>query len=323
MSKYTVTRKQLQQRHAQLLRRVGKIGGDLRSTHDRDSEERACELENDEVLEGLDFDRRGCQRLRRARTRAGLPRAAPPVRVDHADTRRGCGCALGGRSRQTGRGDPRRRGPTPRRLDRRRYARPERRPQAVPRIDDGQGLAHQRSSGACHTSLVFVSAARLARPVPGRARSRRRNDRGDGRRRPDRGGLRVTAARSTCPSGDRASSLAARQQGRLQPRASRPGAGVTATAVGAREPTDLRACAHRRSGRVDRGPRRRRARASADAAGQRQGWFPPAAARRDGVPCTVLRPGADSDLAGTVHAAEAPGTPTCPIASTGDGTLRG
>ena len=54
MSKHTVTRKQLQQRHARLLRRVGKIGGDLRSTHDRDSEERASELENDEVLEGLD-----------------------------------------------------------------------------------------------------------------------------------------------------------------------------------------------------------------------------------------------------------------------------
>ena len=54
MSRPAVTREQLQQRHAQLLRRVGKIGGDLRSTRDRDSEERASELENDEVLEGLD-----------------------------------------------------------------------------------------------------------------------------------------------------------------------------------------------------------------------------------------------------------------------------
>jgi RNA polymerase-binding transcription factor DksA len=54
MSKYTVTRTQLQERHAQLLRRVGNIEGDLRSAHDRDSEERAGELENDEVLEGLD-----------------------------------------------------------------------------------------------------------------------------------------------------------------------------------------------------------------------------------------------------------------------------
>lgn len=54
MSKYTATRTQLQERHAQLLRRVGKIEGDLRSTHDRDSQERASELENDEVLEGLD-----------------------------------------------------------------------------------------------------------------------------------------------------------------------------------------------------------------------------------------------------------------------------
>jgi len=54
MSKYTATRTQLQERHAQLLRRVGKIEGDLRSIHDPDSEERAGELENDEVLEGLD-----------------------------------------------------------------------------------------------------------------------------------------------------------------------------------------------------------------------------------------------------------------------------
>jgi RNA polymerase-binding transcription factor DksA len=54
MSKYTARRTQLQARHAQLVRRVGKIDGDLRSTHDRDSEERASELENDDVLEGLD-----------------------------------------------------------------------------------------------------------------------------------------------------------------------------------------------------------------------------------------------------------------------------
>jgi len=54
MSKYTATRTQLQERQAQLLRRVGKIEGDLRSTRDPDSEERASELENDEVLEGLD-----------------------------------------------------------------------------------------------------------------------------------------------------------------------------------------------------------------------------------------------------------------------------
>jgi DnaK suppressor protein len=54
MSKYGAIGTQLQERLDQLLRRVGKIEGDLRSTHDRDSQERASELENDEVLEGLD-----------------------------------------------------------------------------------------------------------------------------------------------------------------------------------------------------------------------------------------------------------------------------
>jgi DnaK suppressor protein len=47
-------RTQLEGRLANLLRRVGKIEGDLKQAHDRDSEERATELENDEVLEGLD-----------------------------------------------------------------------------------------------------------------------------------------------------------------------------------------------------------------------------------------------------------------------------
>ena len=65
MSKYTATRTQLQERQAQLLRRVGKIEGDLRSTHDRDSEERASELENDEVLEGL--DQMGLEEVRQIR----------------------------------------------------------------------------------------------------------------------------------------------------------------------------------------------------------------------------------------------------------------
>jgi len=45
---------QLQQRLAELLPRVGRIEGDLRSAHDRDWPERANELQNDEVLEGLD-----------------------------------------------------------------------------------------------------------------------------------------------------------------------------------------------------------------------------------------------------------------------------
>ena len=45
---------QLQQRLSELLPRVGRIEGDLRSAHDRDWPERANELQNDEVLEGLD-----------------------------------------------------------------------------------------------------------------------------------------------------------------------------------------------------------------------------------------------------------------------------
>jgi RNA polymerase-binding transcription factor DksA len=44
----------LEVRLRDLLRRAGNIEGDLKQLHDRDSEERATELENDEVLEGLD-----------------------------------------------------------------------------------------------------------------------------------------------------------------------------------------------------------------------------------------------------------------------------
>lgn len=54
MSRYSTTGAQLQERLNHLLRRVDRIEGDLRSTRDRDSQERASELENDEVLEGLD-----------------------------------------------------------------------------------------------------------------------------------------------------------------------------------------------------------------------------------------------------------------------------
>jgi DnaK suppressor protein len=54
MSKHSALGTQLQGRLDQLLRRVGKIEGDLRSPHDRDWQERASQLENDEVLEGLD-----------------------------------------------------------------------------------------------------------------------------------------------------------------------------------------------------------------------------------------------------------------------------
>ena|SRR5678809_1157745 len=54
MATPNAVRAQLEGRLASLLRRVGKIEGDLTQAHDRDSEERATELENDEVLEGLD-----------------------------------------------------------------------------------------------------------------------------------------------------------------------------------------------------------------------------------------------------------------------------
>ena len=45
---------QLREQLTRLTGRVGKIEGDLRSMPDRDWTERANELENDEVLEGLD-----------------------------------------------------------------------------------------------------------------------------------------------------------------------------------------------------------------------------------------------------------------------------
>ena len=54
MSNDNAVKVQLQQRLADLLPRVGRIQGDLRSAHDRDWPERANELQNDEVLEGLD-----------------------------------------------------------------------------------------------------------------------------------------------------------------------------------------------------------------------------------------------------------------------------
>ena len=54
MSNDDAVGRQLHQRLAQLLQRVGRIEGDLRSAHDRDWPERANEVQNDEVLEGLD-----------------------------------------------------------------------------------------------------------------------------------------------------------------------------------------------------------------------------------------------------------------------------
>jgi DnaK suppressor protein len=54
MSNYDAVERQLQDRLAQLRRRIGAIESDLRSPHDRDWPERANELQNDDVLEGLD-----------------------------------------------------------------------------------------------------------------------------------------------------------------------------------------------------------------------------------------------------------------------------
>ncbi len=63
-------RKQLEDRLARLLHRVGRIEGDLRQTHDPDWKERATELENDEVLEGLDeMTLREIRQIRTALTR--------------------------------------------------------------------------------------------------------------------------------------------------------------------------------------------------------------------------------------------------------------
>lgn len=54
MSKRDAVRTQLQERLTQLTQRAGKIAGDLRQTLNRDWEEQAAELEDDQVLEGLD-----------------------------------------------------------------------------------------------------------------------------------------------------------------------------------------------------------------------------------------------------------------------------
>lgn len=65
-----VVRAQLQARLDLLLKRVGDISGDLRRPGDRDWQERATELENDEVLENLDES----SRAEVAQVRAALRR---------------------------------------------------------------------------------------------------------------------------------------------------------------------------------------------------------------------------------------------------------
>ena len=54
MSHHNAVAGQLQERLHKLLDRVGRIEGDLRAPHDRDWPDRATELENDDVLQGLD-----------------------------------------------------------------------------------------------------------------------------------------------------------------------------------------------------------------------------------------------------------------------------
>ena len=54
MSNHGALKKTLHARLDALVTRVGRIEQDLRQAHDDDWQERATELENDEVLEGLD-----------------------------------------------------------------------------------------------------------------------------------------------------------------------------------------------------------------------------------------------------------------------------
>ena len=54
MSTFGAVETVLRKRLNELQRRVGAIEADLRAAHDPDSQERASELENDDVLQGLD-----------------------------------------------------------------------------------------------------------------------------------------------------------------------------------------------------------------------------------------------------------------------------
>jgi DnaK suppressor protein len=68
-------REKLEARLDGILRRVGRIEGDLRRSHDRDWTEQAIEVENDEVLEGLDaMSRAEVRQLRDALRRIEMGR---------------------------------------------------------------------------------------------------------------------------------------------------------------------------------------------------------------------------------------------------------
>jgi RNA polymerase-binding transcription factor DksA len=70
MANVTVLRQDLERRLDVLLERVDRIAGDLRKLGDPDWQERATELENDDVLEGLDE----ASRAEAAAIRAALSR---------------------------------------------------------------------------------------------------------------------------------------------------------------------------------------------------------------------------------------------------------
>jgi DnaK suppressor protein len=72
MAKYDAARAQLEKQLARLVQRVGKIEGDLRQSGDPDWPEQAIQVENDEVLKGLD----AMSRAEAGRIRAALARIA-------------------------------------------------------------------------------------------------------------------------------------------------------------------------------------------------------------------------------------------------------
>jgi RNA polymerase-binding protein DksA len=72
MGRHDAIRSQLESRLRELRERVGQIQRDLGGVRHPDSEERAAELENDEVLERLDdAERREVEEIRAALARIG------------------------------------------------------------------------------------------------------------------------------------------------------------------------------------------------------------------------------------------------------------
>jgi DnaK suppressor protein len=87
MAKYEAARTQLEKELARLVQRVGKIEGDLRQVKDPDWPEQAIQVENDEVLKGLD----AMSRAEVIRIRAALGRIANGTYGSCAN----CGKAIG------------------------------------------------------------------------------------------------------------------------------------------------------------------------------------------------------------------------------------